>query len=80
MRLPCHEGRDIRCNTYFAKTSSFNSHAREGRDNFATASGYNSTAFQLARPRGARPLRKLLVRNNQRVSTHAPARGATYTM
>ena len=61
MRLPCHEGRDIRCNTYFAKTSSFSSRAREGRDPLAAPAqhepaGFNSRA-RMGRDRfpGARP-------------------------
>ena len=49
------EGRDSVCNDDLQPAVGFNSRAREGRDSHCTATGVSAKAFQLTRPRGARP-------------------------
>ena len=61
-----------------AGTGRFNSRAREGRDGTWNMGAAVSLAFQLTRPRGARPKRLSSRLTPPRVSTHAPARGATF--
>ncbi len=56
--------------------NSFNSRAREGRDNHQQGAT-TMNEFQFTRPRGARLTLRALLRRSRRVSIHAPARGAT---
>ena len=58
-------------------TSRFNSRAREGRDVLDGHGVAMGDVFQLTRPRGARQKPHPVPSSRQRVSTHAPARGAT---
>ncbi len=55
----------------------FNPRAREGRDPRCGRLRARRQQFQSTRPRGARPRRSLHVHLHDRVSIHAPARGAT---
>jgi len=58
-------------------TSGFNSRARAGRDSSSAASALRHASFQFTRPRGARP-DDAAVAEDEAVSIHAPARGATF--
>ena len=72
-----HEGRDILFLLPARFSNRFNSRAREGRDLVTFAKrGVKLSKFQLTRPRGARQFLHSLC-NLIKVSTHAPARGAT---
>ena len=61
-----------------ARISRFNPRAREGRDAVEYRSPLSRTKFQPTRPRGARPRDARRHQVPHRVSTHAPARGATF--
>ena len=56
----------------------FNPRAREGRDSAAVCATWPTRAFQPTRPRGARPAARARRVTTEKVSTHAPARGATW--
>jgi len=58
-------------------TPSFNPRARMGRDIMEVAPGVRVTLFQPMRPHGARLSLIQLMHGHMRVSTHAPAWGAT---
>ena len=72
-----HEGRDILFLLPARFSNRFNSRAREGRDGRSGVCVVFGNAFQLTRPRGARPPLFARAVNRIAVSTHAPARGAT---
>ena len=55
----------------------FNPRAREGRDIASCMCSTFTSLFQPTRPRGARRHDRRGLRHDVRVSTHAPARGAT---
>ncbi len=55
----------------------FNPRARTGRDTRGTLASHAALTFQPTRPHGARPTADGLAHPAERVSTHAPARGAT---
>ena len=58
----------------------FNPRAREGRDIHSSVGSLARMArFQSTRPRGARPVNGSAICGGNRVSIHAPARGATST-
>ena len=58
-------------------SSGFNSRARVGRDDRTKAKRPQASQFQLTRPRGARRDLRTMFPSGLRVSTHAPAWGAT---
>ena len=71
------EGRDIRGIVHSIIHCSFNPRAREGRDKLPSAIGHDLHKFQSTRPRRARLVRSQCGHAKQRVSIHAPAKGAT---
>ena len=71
------EGRDHTCAGSISSSASFNSRAREGRDDAPRCPAKQIARFQLTRPRGARPKSQVIPEKGSKVSTHAPARGAT---
>ena len=71
------EGRDQRRHLDARHTVRFNPRAREGRDFRHLAGFIIFFVFQSTRPRGARPIQVKKKPIRQKVSIHAPARGAT---
>jgi len=70
-------GRDTTLSFFFSAISSFNPRARVGRDSLHSKRGNYLGWFQSTRPRGARLECPDFDPNEDRVSIHAPAWGAT---
>jgi len=71
------EGCDIKPKMRLCEKCGFNPRTREGCDEIFVSPARLEVLFQSTHPRGVRPATQTASINKQKVSIHAPARGAT---